>query len=116
MYKNKNILYPIISLLTVVIQGTIFVSAKVLINERLPLVEILLCRFILAYSCIWIISHGKLWANCPKDELLLFLAGLCGFSVFYCREHSFGNNTDFQYMPGTLQHNRKNQNHLKKTQ
>ena len=41
MYKNKNILYPIISLLTVVIQGTIFVSAKVLINERLPLVEIL---------------------------------------------------------------------------
>ena len=70
MYKNKNILYPIISLLTVVIQGTIFVSAKVLINERLPLVEILLCRFILAYSCIWIISHGKLWANCPKDEEL----------------------------------------------
>ena len=29
MYKSKNILYPIISLLTVVIQGTIFVSAKV---------------------------------------------------------------------------------------
>lgn len=68
MYKSKNILYPIISLLTVVIQGTIFVSA---IMRR--------------------------------------------FSVFYCREHSFGNNTGFQYMPGTLQHNRKNQNHLKKT-
>lgn len=88
MYKNKNILYPIISLLTVVIQGTIFVSAKVLINERLPLVEILLCRFILAYSCIWIISHGKLWANCPKDELLLFLAGLCGGSLHFIAENT----------------------------
>ena len=40
MYKSKNILYPIIALLTVVIWDTIFVSTKVLINEGLSSVEI----------------------------------------------------------------------------
>lgn len=88
MYKSKNILYPIIALLTVVIWGTIFVSTKVLINEGLSPVEILLYHFILAYSCIWIISHGKLWANCSKDELLLFLAGLCGGSLYFIAENT----------------------------
>lgn len=88
MYKSKNILYPIIALLTVVIWDTIFVSTKVLINEGLSPVEILLYHFILAYSCIWIILHGKLWANCPKDELLLFLAGLCGGSLYFIAENT----------------------------
>ena len=88
MYKSKNILYPIIALLTVVIWDTIFVSTKVLINEGLSSVEILLYHFILAYSCIWIILHGELWANCPKDELLLFLAGLCGGSLYFIAENT----------------------------
>lgn len=68
--------------------GYHFVSTKVLINEGLSPVEILLYHFILAYSCIWIILHGKLWANCPKDELLLFLAGLCGGSLYFIAENT----------------------------
>lgn len=49
MYKSKNILYPIIALLTVVIWDTIFVSTKVLINEGLSPVEILLYHFIIPF-------------------------------------------------------------------
>mgnify|MGYP003044974360 CR=1 FL=1 len=74
--------------MTVIIWGTTFVSTKILINTGLSPVEILLYRFVLAYFCILTIAHRRLWANCVKDEFLLFLSGLCGGSLYFIAENT----------------------------
>ena len=81
MFKSKDLLYHSIAILTVIIWGTTFVSTKILINTGLSPVEILLYRFVLAYFCILTIAHRRLWANCVKDEFLLFLSGLLGITL-----------------------------------
>lgn len=88
MFKSKDLLYHSIAILTVIIWGTTFVSTKILINTGLTPVEILLYRFVLAYFCILTVAHRKLWANNPKDELLLFLSGLCGGSLYFIAENT----------------------------
>ena len=88
MFKSKDILYHSIAILTVIIWGTTFVSTKILINTGLSPVEILLYRFVLAYFCILTIAHRRLWANCVKDEFLLFLSGLCGGSLYFIAENT----------------------------
>ena len=88
MFKSKDLLYHGIAILTVIIWGTTFVSTKILINTGLSPVEILLYRFVLAYFCILMIAHRRLWANCAKDEFLLFLSGLCGGSRYFIAENT----------------------------
>ena len=88
MFKSKDLLYHSIAILTVIIWGTTFVSTKILINTGLSPVEILLYRFVLAYFCILTIAHRRLWANCVKDEFLLFLSGLCGGSLYFIAENT----------------------------
>lgn len=88
MFKTKNILYHVMAIVTVIIWGTTFVSTKILINTGLTPVEILLYRFLLAYLCIWTVSYKKLWANNLRDEFLLFLAGLCGGSLYFVSENT----------------------------
>lgn len=88
MFKSKDLLYHSIAILTVIIWGTTFVSTKILIHTGLTPVEILLYRFVLAYICILTVAHRKLWANNPKDELLLFLSGLSGGSLYFIAENT----------------------------
>ena len=88
MFKSKDLLYHSIAILTVIIWGTTFVSTKILINTGLSPVEILLYRFVLAYFCILTIAHRRLWANCVKDEFLLFLSGLGGGSLYFIAENT----------------------------
>lgn len=88
MLKNKTVLYHILAAITVVIWGVTFVSTKVLINKGLSAVEIFFYRFLLAYVCLLIIYHKKLFANCWKDELLLFFCGLTGGSLYFISENT----------------------------
>lgn len=88
MFKGKYILYHVIAIVTVIIWGTTFVSTKILINTGLSPVEILLYRFILAYLCILVVSHKRLWADNLKDELLLCLSGICGGSLYFVAENT----------------------------
>jgi len=88
MLKNKTILYHLLAAITVIIWGVTFVSTKVLINKGLSSVEIFFYRFLLAYICMLIISHKKLFANCWKDEFLLFLCGLTGGSLYFVSENT----------------------------
>ncbi|WP_085537443.1 DMT family transporter [Massilibacteroides vaginae] len=78
----------LMAIATVVIWGTTFVSTKVLINNGLTPIEILIYRFTIAYACIWFISPKKLWADTPKDELLLVIAGLTGGSLYFLAENT----------------------------
>mgnify|MGYP000906742058 CR=1 FL=1 len=78
----------LMAIITVIIWGTTFVSTKVLINNSLTPVEILIYRFTIAYICIWFISPKKLWADNPKDEFLLILTGLTGGSLYFLAENT----------------------------
>lgn len=86
--KVSFVLYHAIALITVIIWGTTYVSTKVLINAGLSPVEIMLYRFVLAYVCLLLVSYRKKWADTPKDELLLFLCGLFGGSVYFLAENT----------------------------
>ncbi|MDD2436001.1 MAG: DMT family transporter [Massilibacteroides sp.] len=78
----------LMAILTCIIWGTTFVSTKVLINNSLTPVEILIYRFAMAYLCIWLISPRKLWADNLKDESLFVLSGLTGGSLYFLAENT----------------------------
>lgn len=88
MHDRKYIIYHLLAIVTVIIWGTTFVSTKILINTGLSPAEIFLYRFVLAYLCMLIVSHSRLWADTAKDEFLLFLSGLFGGSLYFVVENT----------------------------
>jgi Permeases of the drug/metabolite transporter (DMT) superfamily len=88
MTELKTRWYHLAAILTVIIWGTTFISTKVLINNGLSPVEILLYRFILAYICILFISPKRLFAKNIRDELLCAGTGLCGGSLYFVLENT----------------------------
>lgn len=88
MPTKNNLWYHVMAMATVLIWGTTFVSTKVLINNGLSPIEILLYRFIIAYLCMWAIARRRLWANNWKDEALLLLSGICGGSLFFIAQNT----------------------------
>ena len=85
---KSKLIFHLIAIATVAIWGTTFVSTKILIQHGLTPSEIFFYRFVLAYICMWNISRKKLFANRIKDELLLFLAGLCGGTIYFLTENT----------------------------
>lgn len=75
------------SLITVVIWGTTFVSTKVLIGYGLAPADILFYRFLLAYIVIWFFTPRILFAKTLKDELLFVVVGLTGGSLYFIAEN-----------------------------
>ena len=88
MFKNRKILFHIITALVVIIWGTTFVSTKVLLQHGLGPMEIMFYRFVLAYLCILFISHKRMWADNWKDEGMLMLAGLTGGTLYFIAENT----------------------------
>jgi len=74
--------------ITVIVWGTTFVSTKVLIQYGLSPVDILFYRFLLAYFCMWFISHGRIRADHWRDEGLFMLLGLFGGSLYFIAENT----------------------------
>ena len=85
---KSKLIFHLIAIATVAIWGTTFVSTKILIQHGLAPSEVVFNRFVLAYICMWSISRKKLFANRIKDELLLFLAGLCGGTIYFLTENT----------------------------
>ena len=84
----KSSVYHIISLLTVAVWGTTFVSTKVLLIHGLSPVDIMFYRFLLAYICLWPVSYKHFFARNVTDELLLFGAALTGGSLYFLAENT----------------------------
>ena len=76
MFKNRVLLFHFITAMVVIIWGMTFVSTKVLLQHGLGPMDIMFYRFVVAYFCILMISHKRLWADTWKDEGMLMLAGL----------------------------------------
>ncbi len=90
----NRVLYHILAVATIVTWGTTFVSTKILIHSGLSPEEICLCRFILAYICIWIFGPKRLFANSIKDELTLAMLGITGGTIYFLTE-----NTALEFLP-----------------
>lgn len=75
------------AILVVAIWGSTFVSSKVLLNSGLLPADIFAIRFSIAYLCMAVISHRKLWADSLKDELVLMGLGLMGGSLYFLTEN-----------------------------
>lgn len=88
MLKNRILLFHLITALVVIIWGTTFVCTKVLLQHGLSPIEIMFYRFVLAYFCILLISHKRLWADTWKDEGMLALAGLTGGTLYFIAENT----------------------------
>lgn len=84
---TKRIYGHIVAVIVVAIWGTTFVSSKVLLNSGLMPADIFLYRFVIAYLCMLIISHKRLWADNIKDELALFGMGIMGGSLYFLTEN-----------------------------
>ena len=88
MQKNSLAFYHLLALLTVIIWGTTFVATKVLLQHGLGPIDIMFYRFLLAYFCLLVISHKRLWADNWKDEGMLMLAGLTGGTLYFIAENT----------------------------
>lgn len=84
---TKRIYGHIGAIIVIAIWGTTFVSSKVLLNSSLQPAEIFLYRFSIAYICMLIISHKRLWADSIKDELALLGMGVMGGSLYFLTEN-----------------------------
>jgi len=88
MNTNKNYIYHLLAILTVIIWGLTFISTKVLIKNGLSPQEIFLLRFLMAYIGIWFISPHRLLANNWKHELWLLAGGATGGSIYFLAENT----------------------------
>mgnify|MGYP003306976858 CR=1 FL=1 len=88
MFKNRILLFHLLTALVVTIWGTTFVSTKVLLQHGLNPIEIMFYRFVLAYVCILLVSHKRIWADNWKDETMLMLAGLTGGTFYFIAENT----------------------------
>lgn len=75
------------AVLVVAIWGETFVSSKVLLGAGLMPADIFFFRFVMAYVCMSIFSHNRLWADSWKHELMLFALGVLGGSLYFLSEN-----------------------------
>ncbi|MDR3543604.1 MAG: DMT family transporter [Desulfosporosinus sp.] len=83
-----SILYGhLITLLTVSIWGTTFVSTKILLGHLTP-VEILFYRFLIGYFALFLLYPRTHKIKRPKEELLFFGLGLTGVLLYFMLENT----------------------------
>lgn len=84
--RNINIPF-IIAILVVAVWAETFVSSKVLLNAGLMPADIFFYRFIIAYACMWGMSHRQLCAKSIAHELLFVALGIMGGSLYFLCEN-----------------------------
>ncbi len=84
--KNKNAIGNIITLLTMSIWGTTYISTKILLQNLQPL-EILFYRFFIAYFALMMIYPKFKKIRSVKEELIFMSAGATGVTLYYLIEN-----------------------------
>ena len=84
--KNKNIFAHVLAMLTIIIWGTTYISTKILLTNFSP-EEILAYRFFIAFLIILIIYPKKVKILPIKEEIVFFLLGATGISLYYWTEN-----------------------------
>lgn len=84
--KRKSIFAHALAIITILIWGTTFISTKILLTQFSP-EEILAYRFFLAFLILIVIYPRKVKLLPIKEELLFFLLGATGISLYYWTEN-----------------------------
>lgn len=90
-YKTGNHsqwLGHVVAMAVVICWGCTFVNTRFLLRGGMSPAEIFMCRFLIAYLCIWTISPRTLWSKNLKDEALMALLGLTGGSLYFLSENT----------------------------
>lgn len=85
--RRRTLFGHLITLLTVSIWGTTFVSTKILLENLTP-VEILFYRFLIGYFALFLLYPRTHKIKGPKEELLFFGLGLSGVSLYFLLENT----------------------------
>lgn len=85
---SKQLVYNLVTLLTVAIWGVTFISTKVLMSYGLTPTWIFITRFAIAYMCILAISHNRFRSDSWMDELYMLAMGLTGGSLYFIAENT----------------------------
>ena len=88
LYLFTRSMYHLLAIITVLVWGTTFVSTKILLDEGLTPSDIFILRFIIAYIGIALFSHKQWVCNSWRDELMMFVAGLTGGSLYFIGENT----------------------------
>ena len=67
--------------------GETFVSSKVLLTSGLMPADIFFFRFLMAYLCMCLVSHRRLWASTWRHELQMLALGVLGGSLYFLSEN-----------------------------
>ncbi len=84
--KNKYIVGNLMTLLTMIIWGTTYISTKVLLGKLQPM-EILFYRFLIAYFTLMLVYPRFKKINSIKEELIFASAGITGVTLYYLIEN-----------------------------
>lgn len=84
--SDKKLTGHIFALITIIVWGSTFITTKMLLSEFTP-VQIMLCRFAIAYVVLWLI-RPKAEKTKPKDELLFLAMGIFGCTLYFIAENT----------------------------
>lgn len=73
---------------TILFWGTSFVSTKVLLNHEFSAVQIFTIRFVVTYLILLAASHKQFRCKQWKDELILFICGIAGCTLYFWAENT----------------------------
>lgn len=76
-----------VAVMVVAIWGETFVSSKVLLGAGLMPADIFFFRFVVAYVCMCLFAHKRMWADSWRHELMLFALGVLGGSLYFLSEN-----------------------------
>jgi len=84
--KNKYAIGNIMTLITMIIWGTTYISTKILLQNLKP-IEILFYRFVIAYFVLMLIYPKFKKVHSFKEELVFISAGATGVTLYYLIEN-----------------------------
>ena len=85
---KASILWHVVALLVIAIRGTTFVSSKVLLLNGMHPADIFFYRFALAYLCMCMLNHRRLFASSITDELAFLGLGIFGGTMYFLAENT----------------------------
>lgn len=84
--KQKTSLGHFLSIITIIVWGTTFVSTKVLLRSFTP-IEILFIRFLIGFVALILLYPHRLRIKDKKQEWLFAGAGITGLTLYYLLEN-----------------------------
>lgn len=86
MKNRAKLLGCLCAAFSIIVWGSTFISSKKLLEIYTPS-QIMLTRFVLAYLALWIVRPRRLKLD-YRQELLFFLLGLSGCSIYFYTENT----------------------------